>query len=67
MADITITIPVAAETRVIHALCVDAGVEESAPNTKAYIIQWMKNTVKHIELREAQEAEGSSHIDPELV
>ena len=40
MADITLTIPVGKEARVIHALCVSVGEPDETPaNAKAAIIE----------------------------
>lgn len=56
MADITLTIPVAAETRVIHALCASTGAEETPANAKAAIIDHIKHLVWRIETQEAEAA-----------
>lgn len=61
MADITLTIPVDKEDRVIHALCVSVGEEdETAANAKAALIAHIKKVVWRVE---TQEAEAAAAVD----
>lgn len=55
MATITITISTADATRVTHALCVSAGLPETAANAKQAVINYIKKTVSNVELIEAQQ------------
>lgn len=56
MAAITITIPDEHLARVRHALTTDAGVEDTAANAKAVVVDYIKAVVRRVENREAQEA-----------
>lgn len=57
MADITLTIPVEHETRVIHALCAaDYPDDESGANAKLALIAHIKHLVWRIETQEAEAA-----------
>lgn len=51
---LTITISTGDSTRAIHALCKAAGLPETAANAKQAIINYIKATVKNVELSEAQ-------------
>jgi hypothetical protein len=63
MADITLTIPPAAEARVIHALCAaDYSDDESGANAKLALIDHIKRLVWRIE---TQEAEAAVSLTPE--
>ena len=53
MASITITIPDQHVDRVVHALCVIAGVEDETPaNAKQVLVDHIKNVVGRVERRE---------------
>jgi hypothetical protein len=57
MADITLTIPVEHETRVIHALCAaNYSDDESGANAKLELIEHIKRLVWRIETQEAEAA-----------
>ena len=58
MASINLTLPDATATRVVHALCVAAGLPESPANAKLAVIAWIKSTVANIERSETEQARG---------
>lgn len=53
MATISITIADADLPRVIHALCVTAGVAETAANARQVVVQRVKDTVLNVEWSDA--------------
>ena len=66
MAEITLTIPTAHESRVVHALCVSAGLtDETAANAKAAIIRHIKATVHNVERSEAERVALAAVPDPD--
>ena len=57
MADITLTIPVEHEARVIHALCAaNYSDDESGANAKLELIEYIKHLVWRTETQEAEVA-----------
>lgn len=56
MATININVPDATASRVVHALCKSAGLEESSANAKKALLDWIKATVYSIELFEGEES-----------
>jgi len=65
MADVTLTIPPAHVARVVHALCVSAGLPESNANAKKAIIKHIKATVHNVERGEAEQAALAAVTDPD--
>ncbi len=55
MATINIDVPAANSSRVIHALCSAAGLEESPANAKEAVLAWIKATVANVERAEAEQ------------
>lgn len=66
MASVNITIPDDVLDRVVHALCVSAGLEESAANAKEALIQHIRRTVANVERTEAQEAALLAISEPDV-
>ncbi len=58
MADVnvTITLPAAQVSRIVHALCVASGLPESPANAKQALLGWVKQTVRNVEMSEANSA-----------
>lgn len=56
MPTLTITFSAEQATRVIHALCVVTGVEETPANAKQAVIDHIKQTVRNVERNEARVA-----------
>ena len=56
MAEIKLTIPAGKLNRVVHALCVREGLEETPANAKQVLIQFIKREVWRVETREAEAA-----------
>jgi len=67
MADVTITltVPDAAVTRVVHALCVSAGLPESNANAKQALIKHLKATVRNVEASESERAAVEALSEPD--
>ena len=65
MATITLTIPTEHVTRVVHALCISAGLPESTANAKKAIIRHIKATVRNVESSEDQQAAFEALVDPD--
>lgn len=64
MADITLTIPVEHEVRVIHALCAaNYSDDESGANAKLELIEHIKRLVWRIETQEAEAAAAVVAVD----
>ncbi len=57
MASININVPDATAGRVVHALCLYAGLEETPANAKKAVLIWIKRTVSDLELFEAERAQ----------
>ncbi len=55
MATISINVPAASVSRVTHALCAAAGLEESPANAKEAVLAWIKATVANVERSEAEQ------------
>ncbi len=55
MATISITISTDEATRVTHALCLAAGLPETAANAKQSVINYIKTTVREVEQGEARQ------------
>lgn len=56
MATVSITLPDAELARIVHGLCVSAGLPESAANAKKALVAHIKATVRNVETAEAQAA-----------
>jgi hypothetical protein len=56
VAVLSITIADADLPRVVHALCVTAGVTETVPNAKQVVIQRIKEMVQSVERNDAMNA-----------
>jgi len=65
MATVTLTIPTEHVSRVVHALCVSAGLPESTANAKIAIIRHIKATVHNVERGEADAAAIAAVVDPD--
>ena len=65
MADITLTIPTEHLPRVVHALCKAYGLDETGPNAKEAVINFIKATVHNIETSEAEQAALEALVDPD--
>lgn len=65
MAIVSLDIPTAAVTRVVHALCVSAGLKpENAANAKQALIDHIRATVRNVESSEAQAAAQVAIVEP---
>ena len=65
MAVVTLTIPPVHVSRVVHALCVSAGLPESAANAKEALIRHIKATVHNVERGEAEAVALAAVVDPD--
>lgn len=66
MASLPLTVPDQHLNRVRHALCKDAGLEETTPNTRKAVMDWVKSTVARVEYEEAQEEALDSVTPPNV-
>jgi len=65
MAIVTLTIPPAHVDRVVHALCISAGLPESPANAKQALIKHIKATVFNVERSEAELVALDAVVDPD--
>ena len=64
MASVNITIPTQHVSRVVHALCHSAGLEENAANAKEAIMEHIRRTVANVEESEARQAAEANRVAP---
>ena len=64
MPQVTIDIPAKHGARVVHALCVSAGLEETPANAKAAVVEHIKRTVANVEESEARQAAEANLVAP---
>lgn len=66
MAIVSLDIPTAAVPRVVHALCVSAGLTpENAANAKQALVDHIRATVSNVETSEAARAAQAALVPPD--